>query len=127
MTQLNQVYKCAVCGNIVEVIHTGAGELVCCNRPMILQEGHIDDEGFEKHLPVLSFEGDELKVTVGEILHPMSEEHYIEWIELIIGDKVERVYLKPTDSPEAIFKYNGEPNYIVRTYCNIHGLWELRM
>lgn len=127
MTQLNQVYKCAVCGNIVEVIHTGAGELVCCNQPMILQEEHIEDEGFEKHLPALSFEGDELKVTVGETLHPMNEEHYIEWIELIIGDKVERVYLKPTDSPEAIFKYNGEPNYIVRTYCNIHGLWELRM
>jgi len=127
MTQLNQVYKCAVCGNIVEVIHTGAGELVCCNQPMILQEEHIEDEGFEKHLPALSFEGDELKVSVGETLHPMSEEHHIEWVELIIGDKVERVYLKPTDSPKAAFKYNGEPNYIVRTYCNIHGLWELRM
>jgi superoxide reductase len=127
MTQLNQVYKCEVCGNIVEVVHNGAGTLVCCNQPMVLQEEHIEDQGFEKHLPALSFEGDELRVTVGETLHPMEEAHYIEWIEFIVGDKVERVYLKPTDTPEAVFKYNGEPNYIVRTYCNIHGLWELRM
>jgi superoxide reductase len=94
---------------------------------MVLQQEHVEDEGFEKHLPVLSFEGNELKVSIGQVPHPMEEAHYIEWIELIIGNKVERVYLKPGDIPEAVFEYNEQPNYIVRAYCNIHGLWDLRM
>jgi len=127
MTELNQVYKCKVCGNIVEVLHTGAGTLVCCNQPMELQVEHQEDEGFEKHLPVLSFEDGKLRITIGETEHPMQEEHYIEWIEYIVGDEVNRVYLESTDKPEAIFDLKDDPHYIVRAYCNVHGLWELRM
>jgi superoxide reductase len=94
---------------------------------MALQEEHIEDQGFEKHLPVLSFEDGKLRVTIGDTLHPMEEVHYIEWIEYIVGDKVEKKYLKPTDKPEAVFDLIDTPHYIVRAYCNIHGLWELRM
>ena len=127
MTELNQIYKCEVCGNIVEIVHTGVGTLVCCNQPMILVKEHKEDEGFEKHLPSLSFENDKLIVTIGETEHPMSEEHYIEWIEYIVDNEVNRVYLKPEDEPKATFEMREKSNYIVRAYCNIHGLWELRM
>lgn len=127
MTKLNQVYKCEICGNVVQVVHTGIGTLVCCDQPMVLQEEHIEDEGFEKHLPALSFEDGKLRVTIGETLHPMEEAHYIEWIEYIVDNEVNRVYLEPTDKPEAVFDMKDSPNYIVRAYCNIHGLWELRM
>ena len=127
MTELNQIYKCDLCGNVVEILHTGVGTLVCCNQPMTLQVEHDEDQGFEKHLPALSFEGDNLTVSIGETEHPMEEEHYIEWIEYIVGEKVTRVHLKPTDKPQATFRFAGEGNYIVRAYCNIHGLWELRM
>lgn len=127
MTELNQIYKCEVCGNIVEVLHTGIGTLVCCDKPMVLQVEHEEDQGFEKHLPVLSFEGDNLTVTVGDTLHPMEEAHYIEWIEYIVKGEIVRVHLSPGDEPKATFKMKDSPNYIVRAYCNIHGLWELRM
>ena len=127
MTELNQIYKCEVCGNIVTVLHTGIGTLVCCDQPMILQVEHEEDQGFEKHLPSLSFEEDNLTVTIGETLHPMEEEHYIEWIEYIVGNEVFRVHLNPNDQPKATFKMKESNHYIVRAYCNIHGLWELRM
>jgi superoxide reductase len=127
MTQLNQVYKCNICGNVVQVVHTGVGALVCCEQPMVLLEEHVEDQGFEKHLPSISFEEDKLIVTIGETEHPMTEEHYIEWIEYIVDQEVHRVYLNPEDEPKAIFELNESPNYIVRAYCNIHGLWELRM
>jgi superoxide reductase len=127
MTQLNQVYRCEVCGNIVEVLHTGVGELVCCNKGMVLQVEHEEDQGFEKHLPSLSFEGDILRVTIGSTLHPMEAEHYIEWIEYIVNGQVCRKNLKPEDTPEAVFKLIDSPNYTVRAYCNIHGLWELKV
>lgn len=127
MTELNQVYKCEVCGNIVQVLHIGVGTLVCCDQPMVLQKEHLEDEGFEKHLPSLSFEDNKLRVTVGETLHPMEEKHYIEWIEYIVDNEVSRVYLNPEDKPEAVFELREGPNYIVRAYCNIHGLWEMRM
>jgi superoxide reductase len=127
MTELNQGYKCNICGNIVQVVHTGVGTLVCCDQPMVLLEEHVEDQGFEKHLPSLSFEEDKLIVTIGETEHPMTEEHYIEWIEYIVEEEVHRVYLKPEDEPKAIFELKENPNYIVRAYCNIHGLWELKM
>jgi superoxide reductase len=127
MTELNQIYKCEVCGNIVAVVHTGIGTLVCCDQPMISQVEHEEDQGFEKHLPSLSFEGDNLTVTIGETLHPMEEEHYIEWIEYIVENEVSRFYLKPKDEPKATFKMKDNIHYIVRAYCNIHGLWELKM
>ena len=123
MTKQSQVYKCPVCGNIVEVLHPGAGQLVCCGQPMELQEEKTGDEGQEKHVPILEKDEKSLKVKVGEIQHPMEEEHYIEWIELIVDSKVYRKFLKPGDIPEVVFPLRGE-EYIVRAYCNLHGLWK---
>ena len=121
MTKQNEVYKCGVCGNIVEVLHTGAGELVCCGKPMNLQNEKSHDEGEEKHLPVIEKEGDKLIVKVGSIPHPMEEDHYIEWIEAV-SDKgeVAKVFLKPGDLPEAEFGFDVMS---AREYCNLHGLW----
>ena len=127
MTELNAIYKCEVCGNIVEVVHTGVGTLTCCDKPMVLIEEHDEEEGFEKHLPSLSFEGDKITVTIGKVQHPMEELHYIEWIEYIVKNEVKRVYLKPNDAPQATFQLVESNSYIVRAYCNIHGLWEIRM
>ncbi|MFA5633541.1 MAG: desulfoferrodoxin [Candidatus Dojkabacteria bacterium] len=127
MTELNQIYKCEICGNIVEVVHTGAGTLVCCNQPMVLMKEFTEDEGFEKHVPSLAFENSKLIVTIGDVEHPMEKEHYIEWIEYIADNEVQRVYLTPEDRPTATFNFKENRKYTVRTYCNIHGLWELRM
>jgi superoxide reductase len=127
MTELNQIYKCEVCGNIVEILHTGSGTLVCCDKPMVLQIEHDEDQGFEKHLPSLAFEGDTLTVTIGDTIHPMEEAHFIEWIEYIVNGQVFRKFLKPNDAPLALFTFIEADNYIVRAYCNVHRLWEIRM
>lgn len=119
----NEIYKCSVCGNIVEVVHVGGGELVCCGKPMILQEENSQDAATEKHVPVIEKNGDEVIVKVGSVLHPMEDEHYIEWIELITEKKVLRKNLKPGDTPMAKFIVpDGEIS--ARAYCNIHGLWK---
>ena len=123
MTKLNEVYKCEVCGNVVEVLHTGVGELVCCNKPMELMEAHSEDTGYEKHVPVFEKEGDEVKVKVGSVPHPMEKEHYIEWIEVIADGEVHRKHLKPGDKPEAEFEIRAT-DIIVREFCNLHGLWK---
>ena len=130
MTERNQIYKCQVCGNLVEVLHAGQGELTCCNQTMVLLEENITEQGQEKHLPVaeklsaqVCKEGDGLKVRVGEVAHPMDEDHYIEWIELITEDKVYRQHLKPGQKPEAKFRLINE-DFVIRTYCNLHGLWK---
>lgn len=124
MTEKRQVYKCNVCGNITEVLHPGQGELVCCNQPMQLQaEQTQDPEVGEKHVPVLEKGDKSLKVKVGETLHPMDEDHYIEWIELNVDGRVYRKFLKPGDSPEVTFPLRGN-SFEVRAYCNVHGLWE---
>lgn len=125
MTKQNEVYKCNVCGNIVEVLHTGAGELVCCGKPMNLQTEHSHDEGEEKHLPIIERNGDKLVVKVGSVAHPMEEDHYIEWIEINMLDvgRIAKKYLKPGDKPEVEFHVRGD-NFKIRAYCNKHGLWE---
>jgi len=131
MTQLNQIYKCNVCGNIVEVLHTGEGELVCCGQSMELQKEKNQDEGLEKHIPVIEKlpanvckDTDGVKVKVGENPHPMTEEHYIEWIEIKTSNgKVGKKFLKPQDTPEAEFNLRAEIQE-ARAYCNIHGLWK---
>jgi len=123
MTKLNQIYKCNVCGNITEVLHTGAGELVCCGQPMELLIEKTEDVGNEKHVPVIIKTENGIKVKVGEVPHPMEEAHYIEWIEVLVDGKVYRKYLKPSDQPEAEFKAEGD-NIIAREYCNVHGLWK---
>ena len=123
MTRLKQIYKCNVCGNIVEVLHAGAGELVCCGQPMQLMEEKKEDVGQEKHLPVIEKMGNKIKVKVGSIPHPMEEKHYIEWIELIADGKAYRQFLKPGETPEATFEVEAE-KITAREYCNIHGLWK---
>lgn len=124
MTKKKQIYKCNVCGNIVEVLHEGIGTLVCCNQPMQLLEELDKDAGLEKHVPVVSVEGSEVTVVVGDVEHPMEEEHYIEWIELIVNGRSYRKFLNPGDNPEAKFHIEELPNDIyAREYCNLHGLW----
>ncbi len=123
MTKLNQIYKCDVCGNIVEVLHTGVGELVCCAQPMRLMKENTEDATQEKHVPVIEKTETGIKVKVGEIAHPMDENHYIEWIEVLADGKVYRKYLKPGDKPEAEFPITSE-SIEVREYCNLHGLWK---
>ena len=122
-TQRLQVYKCEKCGNIVEVIHSGAGELVCCGEPMKLYEANTVDAATEKHVPVVEAIEGGYKVTVGAVAHPMTDEHSIEWIELVVGDNACRQFLKPGDAPEAIFKIDAT-DVTARAYCNLHGLWK---
>lgn len=123
MTQINQIYKCEVCGNIVEMVHEGAGELVCCGQPMKLQEEKTNDEGGEKHVPIIEKTETGVKVKIGSIPHPMEEKHYIEWIEIIADKKIHRKFLQPNDAPEAEFCVDGQ-NIQARAYCNVHGLWK---
>jgi superoxide reductase len=123
MTQKNQIYKCEVCGNIVEVLHEGSGELVCCGQPMKLMEENTVDAATEKHVPVIEKTDKGVKVKVGSVEHPMEAEHYIEWIEVIVEGKVYRQDLSPGQKPEAEFCVEGE-NIVAREYCNLHGLWK---
>ncbi|NME95796.1 desulfoferrodoxin [Clostridium cochlearium] len=123
MTDLLQVYKCEVCGNIVEVVHKGAGQLVCCNQPMKLMNENTVDAAVEKHVPVIEKIDGGVRVKIGEVEHPMLEEHYIEWIEVLTEDKVYRKHLKPGEKPVAEFKLDEEV-VTAREYCNLHGLWK---
>ncbi len=133
MTKIKEIYKCNVCGNITEVLHTGVGELVCCGQEMELKEEKHEEEGNEKHLPVIENVGDSdckgagVKVKIGEVEHPSEENHYIEWIEINTGSgKSGKKFLKPGDKPEAEF-YTEDEIVSVREYCNIHGLWEKKI
>jgi len=123
MTKRLQIYKCEICGNIVEVLHEGAGELVCCGQPMKLQEEKTEEQGKEKHLPVIEKTDKGIKVKVGEIAHPMEEKHYIEWIEVVADGRTYKKFLSPGDSPEADFIITPE-KVEAREYCSIHGLWK---
>ncbi|OGM02007.1 desulfoferrodoxin [Candidatus Woesearchaeota archaeon RBG_13_36_6] len=122
MTQQNQIYKCNICGNIVEVLHPGAGELVCCGKPMELLKEKTKDIGQEKHVPIIEKTKTGIKVKVGSVPHPMEEKHYIEWIELIADGVIYRKFLKPGQKPEAEFNIKAK-RIESREYCNIHGLW----
>lgn len=122
MTGKMEIYKCEICGNIVEMVHGGKGELVCCGEPMKQYEENSTDAAQEKHVPVMEKTGNGDKVTVGSTAHPMEEEHYIEWIELVSGDLSSRQFLKPGDKPEAVF-CTGLEGVSARAYCNVHGLW----
>ncbi len=124
MTKRLQIYKCEVCGNIVEMLHEGEGELVCCEQPMKLFEENTVDAAKEKHVPAVEREGDGLRVQVGSVAHPMEEKHYIEWIELIADGKTYRQFLKPGEEPRAHFALNPK-RFTVREYCNVHGLWKV--
>ncbi|HMB26059.1 MAG TPA: desulfoferrodoxin [Patescibacteria group bacterium] len=123
MPKMHSVYKCNVCGNIVILVHSGKGELVCCGQPMELKQGNSIDATEEKHVPVVKKTDQGLKIKVGEDPHPMSEEHHIEWIELLTETKSIRRFLKPGEKPEAVFSESPE-DYTARAYCNLHGLWK---
>ena len=123
MTKMNEVYKCNVCGNIVEVLHTGVGELVCCGQPMENLAEKSKDEGMEKHVPVIEKTEKGFMVKVGSVPHPMEEKHYIEWIELLADGKAYRKFLKPGEAPEAEFCIDAK-EVSAREYCNVHGLWK---
>lgn len=123
MTKKNEIYKCALCGNIVEVLHVGAGELVCCGQAMALMTENTVDAAKEKHVPVITKITEGYKVTVGSVPHPMEEKHWIEFIELIADGKVYRQDLKPGEAPEATFCVQAE-TVSAREYCNLHGLWK---
>ena len=123
MAEKLQVYKCMVCGNIVEVLHGGVGELVCCGKPMEKLVEKTADEGKEKHVPVIEKVDGRIKVKVGSVPHPMEEKHYIEWIELLADGKAYRQFLNPGDAPEAEFAVEaGE--ITAREHCNRHGMWK---
>lgn len=122
-TQRLQIYKCEVCGNIVEVLHEGKGQLVCCGQPMKLYEENTVDAAVEKHVPVVEKIDGGYKVKVGSIPHPMEEAHYIEWIELIADGKAYRQFLAPGQAPEAVFMIEAA-EVTAREYCNLHGLWK---
>lgn len=123
VTRQNEVYKCAICGNMVEVVHVGGGELVCCGQPMILQVENTVDASKEKHVPVLEVSGEKVTVKVGAVEHPMIPEHFIEWIEVITKARVYRKYLNPGEAPAAEFTINEEV-IEARAYCSLHGLWK---
>lgn len=122
MAIFKAVYKCELCGNIVETLHAGGGELVCCGKPMVKFEEKTADKTTEKHVPVIEKTASGFKVTVGSTVHPMDEKHFIEWIELTADGVSYRKYLKPGQKPEAEFCISAE-KVSAREFCNIHGLW----
>ncbi|MBC7252369.1 MAG: desulfoferrodoxin [Actinobacteria bacterium] len=123
MTERLQIYKCEICGNIVEVLHAGKGELVCCGQPMVLQAENTVDAAVEKHVPVVEVQEDGVLVKVGEVAHPMQDDHYIEWVQVLAGDMSYRIFLKPGIDPQGKFTVPRE-GITAREYCNLHGLWK---
>lgn len=125
MIAQKQVYKCKVCGNVVEVIYVGGGVLSCCNQDMELLAEKTDDTGREKHVPVIEKTAGGIKIKVGSIAHPMEENHYIAMIEMDDGNIEQKTYLKPGDAPEAEFATSADiGNISAREYCTVHGLWK---
>ncbi|NLK25472.1 MAG: desulfoferrodoxin [Euryarchaeota archaeon] len=122
MTELNEVYRCEICGNMVEMVHGGKGQLVCCGEPMKNMVENTVDASKEKHIPIVEKTSTGILVKVGSVAHPMEEKHYIEWIEVLANGRVMRAHLQPGMKPEAAFTCKGE-NFSVRGYCNLHGLW----
>ena len=126
MTQKREIYRCSICGNMIEVTNAGVGTLVCCEKPMVRLDGNEADASFEKHVPVVEKMSGGYRVRVGSLSHPMTEGHYIQWIELITVHGIMRRYLEPTAEPVAVFM-TAEPVVGAREYCNLHGLWAARL
>ncbi len=124
MTQLRELYRCEVCGNIVEVVNEGATALVCCGEPMIKLEAKTEDQGREKHVPVVEETDSGIKVKVGSIEHPMEDGHYIKFIEILLEDRIIRKELKPGQAPEVKYCATKSDVIEVREFCSIHGLWK---
>ncbi|OPJ63565.1 desulfoferrodoxin [Clostridium oryzae] len=123
MIEKHQIYKCDICGNIIEVLYAGGGSFVCCDKPMILLVENTTEAAVEKHIPVVENRDGKILVKVGSVEHPMEPEHYIMWIEVETSSKIYRKYLEPGQKPEALFEIDEEI-VLVREYCNIHGLWK---
>ncbi len=123
MAEKLEVYKCEACGNIVEVLHGGKGELVCCGSSMVQLVENTVDAAKEKHVPVVEKVDGGVKVKVGDVAHPMEEKHYIEWIEIIADGKSYKQFLEPGQIPEATFSVDAS-DVTARAYCNLHGLWK---
>lgn len=123
MANQYEIYKCDVCGNIIEVLHGGEGELVCCEQPMKLMEEQTEEQGKEKHVPVIEQTDKGIKVKIGSVSHPMEEKHYIEWIQVITDQGACKKFLQPGDAPEAEFE-DVKGLKKVREYCNVHALWK---
>ncbi len=124
MTKLRELYRCEICGNIVEVVHEGAPSLVCCGRPMIKLEAKTEDKGQEKHVPVVEETDSAITVKVGSIEHPMEDGHYIKFIEVLLKDKIMRKELRPGEIPEARFCAIKPDVIEAREFCSVHGLWK---
>jgi superoxide reductase len=124
MAERFQIYKCELCGNIIEVLHGGAGELVCCGEAMKLLDEQTADQSTEKHVPVIEKSADGVVVKVGSVPHPMQDAHYIEFIEVQTDGGIQRAFLKPSDAPEAAFKVDESAISKAREFCNVHGLWK---
>ena len=118
-----EIYKCPHCGNIIEVMHGGGANIVCCGENMLLQAENTVDAAKEKHVPVIEKGDGTITVKVGAVAHPMEEKHYIEWIELVADGKVYRQFLEPGQAPEATFCVTAQ-NVTAREYCNLHGQWK---
>lgn len=123
MAKVLEVYKCDICGNIVELFISGDGPLSCCGAPMQLLEENTVDASKEKHVPVIEKGDGKVTVKVGSVPHPMEEAHFIQWIEIIDGGKISRQMLKPGEAPEATFCVKSD-KVIAREYCNLHGQWK---
>ncbi len=123
MAERLEIYVCEICGNIIEVLHEGVGELVCCGEPMKLMKENTVDASKEKHVPVIEGVEHGIKVKIGSVPHPMEPKHYIEWIELIADGRAYRKFLSPGDAPEATFCVEAT-TISAREYCNLHGLWK---
>ncbi|MDA3800006.1 MAG: desulfoferrodoxin [Kiritimatiellae bacterium] len=125
MTKVREIYYCSICGNLIEILSEGAPALVCCDQPMELVEAKTEDATTEKHVPYVQAIGNDTKVTIGEnAAHPMTDEHFIKFIEIRTADKVGRAELKPGDDPEAIFHIKKDEIIEAYEYCNVHGLWK---
>ncbi len=126
MTKLREIYRCEVCGNVVEMLYEGVGELVCCGQPMKKLEAKTKDEGKEKHVPVIEEDGEGILVKVGSVDHPMEEKHCIKFVEILTADKIHRAELKPGQKPHARFCGCIKKSDIaeVREFCNVHMLWK---
>ena len=128
MVNLKEIYKCNVCGNVVEVHKAGVGTLVCCSQNMVLQTENTQEAATEKHIPVIKIEGDKVMVIVGEVEHPMEEKHFIEWVQVVTSTKTFMKYLAPKDKPSASFEIpQSDEIKRVRAYCNLHGLWSAEL
>lgn len=124
MAERLEIYKCELCGNIIEVLDRKSGDIVCCGQPMQLMAEKTQDQGNEKHVPVIESTSNGVKVKVGSVQHPMEEKHFIQWIEVETKDQTYRKFLTPGELPEAEFCVDKKDIIKVRELCNLHGLWK---